>query len=141
LTIHGYMLPHMLHRRLPRLARQFVALITLLVLSLSQFAVAMHQCADVAAKSTHHTLSAQSGERDCDCPTESDDNRAICKQHCESGSKQQAKPGVFDVPVAADTPSIPVATLPTAQARLFPVTSRDHTALDPPFLRSLVLLI
>jgi hypothetical protein len=124
------------------------ALLLVLLLFWSQWAVAMHACAGLATEAP--TQTASHAAHDCDCPTESEDadntRSALCKQHCEtsgtSGAQQLVKPIVADqlpLQVAAAIPSavLPLATSPTTRS-----VGLDSPAIpDPPFLRSLVLLI
>lgn len=125
-----------------------IALLLVLLLFWSQWAVAMHACAGLAPEAS--TQTASHAAHDCDCPTESEDaagtRSALCKQHCEtsgtSGAQQQVKPIVADQLPLQVAAAIPSAAPPVATGHAARIAGVDSPAIpDPPFLRSLVLLI
>lgn len=128
-----------------------IALLTVLVLFWSQWAVAMHACAGLASAAPTQTISHAS--HDCDCPTEDDSDgandhgrSALCKQHCEtsgtSGAQQQVKPVVADQLPLQVAATIPPTVVPSAESHPLRVVALSTPPIpDPPFLRSLVLLI
>jgi hypothetical protein len=123
--------------------KRLVAAVTVLLLSVSQLAVAMHACSPmkVTSSSAHHAL--ESG-RDCDCPTDAEDETgtasAICKQHCESGHQNLAKPFVADQIGFAAVISSPTITRSETDRKVAPRLA-DRVATSPPFLRNTILRI
>lgn len=123
--------------------KRLIAAITVLLLSVSQLAVAMHACAPmkVTSSSAHHAV--ESG-RDCDCPTDAEDETgamsAICKQHCESGHQNLAKSFVADHLSFTAVLAIPGVTL-RETARSIGPPAVDRVATSPPFLRNAILRI
>lgn len=128
-----------------------IALLTVLLLSWSQWAVAMHACAGLpTSEPAHVSAAAHASTHDCDCPTESEDanntRSALCKQHCETsgtgGAQQQVKPIVADQLPLQVAAAIPAAELHIADVPAMRYAGIGQPAIpDPPFLRSLVLLI
>jgi hypothetical protein len=124
--------------------KRFTAALTVLLLSASQLAVAMHACSPMkmsssdTASMSHHAV--DSG-RDCDCPAdEPNADSALCKQHCESGHQNLAKPFVADYISFTAVLAIPGVTLVEA-ARSTAPPAIERVATSPPFLRNAILRI
>ncbi|MCA3030243.1 MAG: hypothetical protein ING66_16805 [Rhodocyclaceae bacterium] len=127
--------------------KRLVAAVTVLLLSVSQLAVAMHACSPTESTvSTAAMMSDQAveGGRDCDCPTDAEDETgamsAICKQHCESGHQNLAKSFVADHLSFTAVLAIPGVTL-RETARSIGPPAVDRVATSPPFLRNAILRI
>jgi hypothetical protein len=130
------------HSRVKRL----IAVLTIVLLSISQLAVAMHACSpkkisSSAAVMTHHAM--ESG-RDCDCPSDSagstGGDAALCKQHCESGHQNLAKPFAAEPISFVAVFSVPSVThVEIHRARS--LRPADRVATSPPFLRNATLRI
>ncbi|MCA3002094.1 MAG: hypothetical protein ACK5RJ_05685 [Burkholderiales bacterium] len=124
--------------------KRLVAAVTVLLLSVSQLAVAMHACSPTESTvSTAAMMSDQAVEsgRDCDCPTEEAGTvSAICKQHCESGHQNLAKSFVADYISFTAVLTIPGVTL-RETARSIGPPAADRVATSPPFLRNAILRI
>jgi hypothetical protein len=135
---------HCLHFHLQ--GKRLIAALTILLLSVSQLAVAMHACSPMkmsssAALMTHHAM--ESG-RDCDCPSENASSiggdAALCKQHCESGHQNLAKPFAADQISFVAVFSVPSVThVEIHRARA--LRPADRVATSPPFLRNATLRI
>ena len=127
--------------------KRFTAALTALLLGASQLAVAMHACSPMkmsssnTASMSHHAV--DSG-RDCDCPAdvsdESNADSALCKQHCESGHQNLAKPFVADHISFTVVLAIPGVSLVEA-ARSTAPPAVERVATSPPFLRNAILRI
>ena len=123
--------------------KRFTAALTVLLLSASQLAVAMHACSPMKETSStaHHMVE---GGRDCDCPTDEADETgaasAICKQHCESGHQNLAKPFVADHISFTAVLAIPCVSLVEAARGTAP-PAVERVATSPPFLRNAILRI
>jgi hypothetical protein len=123
--------------------KRLVAAVTVLLLSVSQLAVAMHACSPMKVTSSSAHNAVESG-RDCDCPTDAEDETgavsAICKQHCESGHQNLAKSFVADHISFTAVLAIPGVTL-RETARSIGSPAIDRVATSPPFLRNAILRI
>jgi hypothetical protein len=126
------------------LGRRWTAALTVLLLGVSQLAVAMHACSPMkmsssdTASMSHHAV--DSG-RDCDCPAdEPNADSALCKQHCESGHQNLAKPFVADHISFTAVLAIPGVAL-LEPARSMEPHAADRVATSPPFLRNAILRI
>jgi HAMP domain-containing protein len=130
---------HLFHLR----GRRWTAALTVLLLGVSQLAVAMHACSPMKETSStaHHMVE---GGRDCDCPTDEADETgaasAICKQHCESGHQNLAKPFVADHISFTAVLAIPGVTL-LEPARSIEPPAVERVATSPHFLRNAILRI
>ncbi|MFM7293768.1 MAG: hypothetical protein ACKO1K_02970 [Burkholderiales bacterium] len=126
--------------------KRLTAALTIVLLSISQFAVAMHACSPKKISSsvaviTHHAM--ESG-RDCDCPSENvsstGGDAVLCKQHCESGHQNLAKPFAADQISFFAFFSVPIVTQVKIQ-RARSLRPADRVATSPPFLRNATLRI
>jgi hypothetical protein len=127
--------------------KRFTAALTVLLLSASQLAVAMHACSPMKMPSSdtvstsHHAVNSG---RDCDCPADVSDGpnagSALCKQHCESGHQNLAKPFVADHISFVAVISIPSITRVETDRAVTPRLA-DRVATSPPFLRNTILRI
>ena len=130
-----------------RQGKRITAALTVLLLTASQLAVAMHACSSIHMSSAASHMSVDNArDRDCsgdsagDTARDTSGNAALCKQHCENGHQNFAKPLVADQISVVAVFSIPsIIGIETGHSAA--PLAVDRVASNPPFLRNANLRI
>lgn len=93
-----------------RSLRARLSLVAIVAFLWSQFVLASHPAASIAAMATAHAIAAVAMERDCHQPQPSNES-AICIAHCSQGEQSSEVGRVPPLPALAPAAAIGIASI------------------------------